>query len=564
MTTRKQIIGILGLTLVLTTQGKEVWADCTSPSGYTCVCDSGQTRKVCAKWSQGAPPESPGEFEVNYTCDGCSDAPRVTFKAGDLGWEVYSEVNDGSGTAANLGNLVLPGDVEVNTDNFGVSLQKPSALPAANVSSIVLDSADASWTGYSSITGATLISGNLSGALTLVEDSSGNGGEVSATVDILGNALGNITIPKLKANLTINGNIGSASQAVTVDVDEIYNATLRVNGSVLNTSTLVDIGDFVPASGQTAVFTSPAGGSFEGKLLLQNGLPEPSGATTAIYLSNLIGTSGVTGSGTIDLNNGNVVGYINVNGANAYAKVINGGDVVSGGIVYLAYFSTNTWAGTATFANILQGGELGTVTYGNLSGTWTITGDVAGVVEVAGELQSNGKIYVNDDVTSTGVVEVGKDAAGLIDVTDDMLGEIDVGQTLTASGKIKVGDLCDGDISIGRDTATGSMIELSGVGLDDFGSILVNTTNGNYNANGTIRVGPTTLPSPPNDITWDGCFEVAGPSGYGRLNGRIRITGCHSTSTDLNICYNSGGSGQVEIVDTGCTNQPVASCGACP
>lgn len=135
-----------------------------------CVTNSGSTERVCVEWGKQAPPEE-DDFDVDYSCQGCSDAPDVELKTGDTGWVMYSEVIS-SGVAANIGALTT-----TDSDNYGVKIAKGTAAGAANVGSMVLSPDGASYS--SSILSGSKISGDLTGNLTLQKSSGGEGGAVT-------------------------------------------------------------------------------------------------------------------------------------------------------------------------------------------------------------------------------------------------------------------------------------------------------------------------------------------------------------------------------------------------
>ena len=183
---------------------------CLTRASYAQTCwtnievEDPATKRVCATWDQGADPILDTDFTVSYSCQGCSDAPRVEFITGGtdeaIAWEIYSEVIS-TGAAANLGDVVLADNVVPNEGKFTVSIIKgPVGAGAVNVSSIVLDSSDGDWTGHSSLTPAgsfTIINGNVTGDITAIERS-GNGGTAGGLwTRILGDVQGVLTIPSV-------------------------------------------------------------------------------------------------------------------------------------------------------------------------------------------------------------------------------------------------------------------------------------------------------------------------------------------------------------------------------
>lgn len=267
MTKRKEIIGILGLALVVTTYGKEARADCTAPSGYTCVCNSGETKWVCAKWSQGALPVVPDDFAVNYGCYGCADAPNIELRHGDAGWELYSEVKSSS-TPANLGSITVPSGT---SGDFGVKIAKGASAGAVNVgtSSNGINLTLPSSSNYSNLTGANL-TGTLSGLTNLQKSSGGTGGDltgavtvntISGTVLVAGNALAPMTVTNVNsgAYAQLNGNLGTSTQSANLSIGTLA-ATFNVNGSGTHYSDIT-VTTMSTSGGLTVWGTIPSGKS---------------------------------------------------------------------------------------------------------------------------------------------------------------------------------------------------------------------------------------------------------------------------------------------------------------
>lgn len=183
---------------------------------------------------------------------------------------------------------------------------------------------------------------------------------------------------------------------------------------------------------------------------------------------------------------------------------------------------------------------------GNLSGDveigTTLTPDLTGDLSVGGVLKSD--VHVEGDVTSSG--------------------SIAVTGALGGRARILIDGQCDGSISIGTKTDSLTLIHLLD-GLGSGGSIEINASEGNFDADGDIHVGPSGLSIP--DITFDGCIHIydkLGSGDGGDLNGALTIQGCHDD--DLDICIDGSDNGNVTITQTGCTNQVDWSCPApaCP
>lgn len=184
-----------------------------------------------------------------------------------------------------------------------------------------------------------------------------------------------------------------------------------------------------------------------------------------------------------------------------------------------------------------------------MSGTIRTFSDVTtslGLIDVQGDLQ--GDIIIGGDVDSEGSVLVG----GAL-----------VAPALGGAGSIVVTGTIAGTVAIDEQTDANTLIQAV-AGLT--GKILINDSQGNFDAGGSINIGPIVALFPMNDVTFDGCiriFDNGGLSG-GSLEGDITVTGCHATSDDLNICIDGSDNGNVFIKQSGCTNQVDWSCVGCP
>lgn len=206
---------------------------------------------------------------------------------------------------------------------------------------------------------------------------------------------------------------------------------------------------------------------------------------------------------------------------------------------------------------------------------------MAGLIEITGSVLSGGLIEIGMNMTGdidikgimAGTVTVAEDASGDIHLDSHLssfASSISVGGSLSGRGRILVDGLCDGSIAIGKNTGSLTLIHCEG-GLTGTGKVKINTALGDFNAEGDIHVGPITFVSPPPPaqppaITFDGCiriFKQAGGSG-GDLIGKLKVVGCHEDDTDLNICIDGGdGEENITIEQTGCSPTVVHSCGTC-
>jgi len=218
--------------------------------------------------------------------------------------------------------------------------------------------------------------------------------------------------------------------------------------------------------------------------------------------------------------------------------------------------------------------------------------DLLGTINLRAD-DNEGDILVFD--TMTGKIKVGwstyeKDFSGDIDVENDMEGEIeilgelegdisvggDVTQAasvemkrMTSTGRILIDGECHGAIVVQEDTVANSLIRMIS-GLYSGGTIEVNASEDEHDANGIIQIGNPWSTGDPQQVTFDGCIRVydEDPNGntgeHGNLGGYIYVNGCHTTGHDLNICIDGDVTGGIVISQEGCQNQVGHSCGICP
>ncbi len=274
-----------------------LWAG-RSLADPVCVENSGSTKHVCVEWSEQDPPEEDEDFEVNYGCQGCSDAPTVVLMTGDDEWIIYSEVIS-TQVAANIGAMTTSDE-----ENYVVKIANGANAGAANVSSMVMTPRGDH---YSSIASGSIISGNLTGDLTLQETSGGSGGVLSLTIG--GNAEGDITAATI-STLWIGGNLSG-----NVDVDEVT-GTMTVTDDFL-AAYYIEADDI---SGSLSI-----GGNAYGYMTLQEftGSVDVTGDVDFVWFL-------VAGDGSGD---------------------ITGGAVTSA-LVLLAYGEGNAYSGTAEFGSV--------------------------------------------------------------------------------------------------------------------------------------------------------------------------------------------------------------------
>ncbi len=551
-------------------------------------CTSGSIVRVCVQWSQVGDPVEGVDYFVTFTDP---SNPVVELKTADLAWIVYATLVS-NGNPANIGTLALRAPTPAGED-FEVTVANGTGAGAANVGTINLDYGG--FTGFSSIKGGS-ISGDLTSGLTLVQDSSGAGGELTFTID--GDVSGAVNVPVLKT-LFISGAL-SANIDVTTAMD---GDRLTVDGEVVS-GVHITVEDMVNNS---QMWFLPAPG-FAADITLKNGVPSGSGvAIHAVFTTHV----------TFDFNNADLGGFF-TSKLDTDADFVNGGAIT--GILHQGRAgSCSHFIGSMAFTSVSTTGKInlnpcvdldGTISItGAMDGDVTVDGDVlatrlisigsdqsgdisvtgavlgsidvngnhTGVIDITGRLDGTGKITVDGSVS--GDVDIGGDLSGDVSLGSDTKGDVHVGGDLTGSvtvagllggrGRIMVDGSCDGAIGIGEKTEPLSLIHcLGGLGLGS--TIEVNTTEGNFNAGGTIHVGPVFfIGPPPPPITFDGCIRIydeVGTGNGGDLTGRITVVGCHATPHDLNICIDGNDNGNVTIEQTECTNQVVWSCppGGCP
>jgi hypothetical protein len=159
-------------------------------------CVNGTSVRVCVEWSLVADPELTFDFDVDF-----SDAlnPDIDLMSGDSDWIVYAEVIS-TGAPANIGSLTT-----TDSEHYVVTIINGTDPGAADVGSMVLRPTD---NHHSSLAGGT-ISGDLTGPLALLADSSGNGGDITGWFSIGGHDSGTISVPKISGTLLIQGDLTS-------------------------------------------------------------------------------------------------------------------------------------------------------------------------------------------------------------------------------------------------------------------------------------------------------------------------------------------------------------------
>jgi len=243
---------------------------------------------------------------------------------------------------------------------------------------------------------------------------------------------------------------------------------------------------------------------------------------------------------------------------------------MSGDAKIKLYKGTNGEFSGIAFIEVLGGSGVGSdariVLQGDAHGSIDIDGDLAGQIKI-GTGEGSGRVY------PTCSIEIGGAQTGDIKIT----GNVDDGASITVGeldtdGRILIDGLCDGDILVEEGTAASSLIRAI-VGLDDNGTIRLNTSQQQYDVYGTIHIGNPDL-EVQDDIVFDGCIRIydedeQGNNGdYGNLYGSIVVNGCHDPANQLNICVDGGIDTEAEnVFQTGCDPQieePWWLCTGCP
>jgi hypothetical protein len=587
-----------------------------------CDNNGGASPYVCVKKS-GADPVEDVNFEWDFTD---ADKPGVTFKTGDTNWEVWSQVSDTDDTPANLGDLKITPSAQ-SSEDFDVKIANGTNPGAANLGSAVLTAAN--WTGSSSVKGGR-ITGDLDGALTVVDDGS-SGGELYMTID--GDADAAITatlVPDgqtlsigglLNAALTldvIEGSVsvtGSAYADITV-TSAIHGGSLTLLGD-LRTDVVITVADLTSDGANHSIFelgTYGGNNVMWGQLVLTNGVPQ--NQTVNIWHS----TGGHMPDAAVDLNDADVAGLL----YNYYAgnlDFVDGGDITSTGDVIMGFnIAENDYDGSATFASVADGATIeflgssledgsllritgnmagdillsygagvesgatlqidgdvtssGCLSMTTLDGTMDLNGDLAGDLTVttsfdgsldvassfSGDIETAGS--TESSSSFAGSIDVGVDWTGDLAVEEDSLAAITIGGALGNSAEIVIGGYLYDDLTIGEGTHSFSLIWLGH--LEDDANIVINGSEGNFDAAGDILIGEDISECSEGScsgdcctVYFDGTIDILdnGLSQYGDFTGKMRITGCHSTLTPVDVCIEGTGYNNIDLVQDGCSNQ---------
>lgn len=561
--------------------------------------------EIHVAWDESPQPVEDTDYVIDDTDP---DFPNVELITGSVTWRIWSVDEDNPSDIGDIGVITSP-----YPQNFGVKILDDSDGPGARVvKGINLDPQGSGSDGnYSRITSGET-TGDLDGDLVLQQSSGGTGGEIMGTLTIGADVTGAVTVAEVAeaavfiiqgdvtssgsldigeikdsssgypASLEIQGNVDGDIEVDTIrtgahltiggdltgDVvvtDKIESGSLFVDGNV-GSSSCVTIQKIV--SGETghshAFFNlddNDAGGpnkTFAGDLVFVSG----------IFADQHVEIRGeLTATGSINLNNMDMDGELLLFDGGG-GTILNVGDVSRE--LRLTSDPGMTFSGSLSVAGVSDGGIF-LRGGGDLDGSIHVTGSVSanGVEEgvyVEGEIKSNGLIDIGSNVT--GKITVLKSCNGTIDVAGDVSGQLIVEKGLTDHGRIVIDGLLSGEVSIGEGAAALTLIHaLEGIGSG--GSLVVNDAEGDFDADGRIHFGPSASnPGNMPAVTFDGSVMIKkedGGSDGGDLNGEIKVVGCHDTSDDLDICICGTNNGTITIVQTNCTNQVSYDCvSGCP
>jgi cytoskeletal protein CcmA (bactofilin family) len=71
---------------------------------------------------------------------------------------------------------------------------------------------------------------------------------------------------------------------------------------------------------------------------------------------------------------------------------------------------------------------------GNLDGRIAVDGDIAGLIDVLGDIGANATVLIAGNITSAGAISVGANHSGSVSLAGELAGSIDIGQSVTTGG----------------------------------------------------------------------------------------------------------------------------------
>lgn len=538
----------------------------------TCVDNPGDGPDICADWDETPDPVHNDDFFVTFSDE---DYPDVVLDAGSQTWRVYSKDPSNPNNPGDIGDITV--QQSQGGRIYSVRLRRADGTAGArNVKSFDLSQCCNQWRTdiYDSlITGA--IEGNVLADWGFVD----GGGELE--LETAGNVGGNVTARKIVADgLIIGGQLGG-----DLDVDDVV-----AEGATVDLGSLADNIDIDIDEVEDDTSFRIAGG-VPGEVLIW---VRQFGANVDVDL-------GYSQTGDYDVDG--TVNLVHPPGLPATTEVTVYGNV--GGTLYLS----DNLIGTATVLGNVESG--GRVSATGLAGTLTIAQDVAGDVQVGGDIGETGVLTIAGDVLSTGDVDVGAIVYGSLSVDGDLVGDVTIGELfgfggqvegsievgnavsgtihvtsgstldgdviagasiavrrLAADGRILIDGLGSGQVAVARGTNATSLIRMI-KGLGSGGTVEINTIEGENNANGDMWFGSTdpvacTSCCPVyctyDTVEFDGCIRIYDEGGqqptYGNLNGEIIIVGCHDDANDIIIQIDGDRNGTILVDDYTCQNQP--------
>lgn len=521
---------------------------------------------------------------IDYEVDCSLFPPNIKLISTEKGGDFVVAWRIGRSDGGNIGNITT--DWVGTAANIVVEIGTLSGFPVRDLDGIDIDAESA--TTHSSI--VLDLTGDLKVDAKCNPDSNGNGGRISGTIAgdagrIEAEAIGQGI---LAGDLDIDGRLRSASLAKHVSGSKLICGTLTEDVVILDDSdgnitidkidggSITVNGDYSGLMKITAVEISDPG---------MAGEKEPK-----IQVDSLSGSIAVLGGsflvGSIEVGTETVSGDVSSTGLIRSDSKLSGEIVVHGDVAGTIDLN-NQLGGTLTITGDLSG-DVESDSVG-VSGVIDIDGDQSGDIDVLGDVLSGADISVFG--TSSGNITVTGDVADVIDLGGDLSGDVTFG-SLTGTGGLVVSGSASGTVEITGDTAQSSLIHVDGGVLDDGGEILVQGDHdgeiridegmealalihvGGLEANGVIDINNKSAaviiegdirvePAGPivTDVVFDGQINIFnGPPPETKWLGRLEVVGCHNTTDDLDICIEPTNLGRISISQPGCSNTVTYSC----
>lgn len=508
--------------LLLTIGSTPAWAQ---------YCFGNANRLICISNSAGNP--IPG---IDFTVTANFDA--ITLITPDPDWNILVK-HPATGVPLDMVGIYLA--PSASNGDFGLTFGDAATPGAENLQDIDLTALG--WSGASWLN-SFRIDGDLTGLVQLQSLPNGVGGGVLNGFRVGGTLSGLATLGMVQGGGLVHEILGQ------LGIGTLLGGTFEIERDILPAGRL-EVMSFL--SGSVLRVGSAVGtGDVGGQLLLTGGIP----AASSVYVNGALELSGV-----VDFANMPIAGIFSISQGGA-GQVTGGGDVT--GHVWLAASTGQVFSGSAEFDSVGTFGIVETELF-HLDGELHILGNAGGFVGPrAGDLLTNGVIEIDGNVLASAFVgaqgaPLGGNQFGQVLVHGDVFGTVLAEATLWTNGQILVDGTTTGSLFVGDELQAGTLVSTRHLGPG--GRIAVNTSLGNYNANGRILVGP--LAQPFNvPVKFDGCIRVyddAAGNG-GDLNGTIFVIGCHATTDPLEICIDGAVNGQVRLLQSGCANQVTSGC----